>query len=158
MRYLLLILVGLEFRFKFRLVAYYASTKSNWLLGGIGRFGRFKNHTDAEVQSMIQTELIGAHVPGLVFQPLTALLDFFTKGGTVFKSFVLPDGSVDHIAARHELAVATEHSKWPVAHIAGQRSRGSPLSCVIWHNGEIGDFTTEGNAPWRTQDGALLLG
>ena len=32
----------------------------------------------------------------------------------------------------------------------GQRSRGSPLSCVIWHNGENGDVTTEGNAPWRT--------
>ena len=112
-RYLLLILVGLEFRFKFRLVAYYASTKSNWLLDGIGRFDRFKNHTDAEVQSMIQTELIDAHVPGLVFEPLTALLDFFTKGGTVLKSFALPDGSVDHIAARHELAVSTERPKWP---------------------------------------------
>ena len=112
-RYLLLILVGLEFRFKFRLVAYYVSTKSNWLLDGIGRFERFKNHTDAEVQSMIQTELIDAHVPGLVFEPLTALLDFFTKGGTVLKSFALPDGSVDHIAARHELAISTERPKWP---------------------------------------------
>ena len=45
-----------------------------------------------------------------------------------------------------------------VAHISVQGSRGSPLSCVIWHNGEIGDVTTEGNAPWRTQDGAFLLG
>ena len=41
---------------------------------------------------------------------------------------------------------------------AVQGSRGSPLSCVMWHNGEIGDVTTEGNAPWRTQDGAFLLG
>ena len=45
-----------------------------------------------------------------------------------------------------------------VARIAVQGSRGSPLSCVIWHNGEIGDVTTEGDAPWRTQDGAFLLG
>ena len=62
-----------------------------------------------------------------------------------------------------------------VGRIAVQRSRGSPLSCVIWHNGreikqkvgpfgtaalqgEISDVTTEGNAPWRTQDGAFLLG
>ena len=34
----------------------------------------------------------------------------------------------------------------------------SPVVCVIWHNGEIGDVTTEGDAPWRTQDGAFLLG
>ena len=45
-----------------------------------------------------------------------------------------------------------------VARLAVQRSRGSPLSCVIWHNGEIGDVTTVGDAPWRTQDGAFLLG
>ena len=45
-----------------------------------------------------------------------------------------------------------------VAPSEGQGSRGSPLSCVMWHNGEIGDVTTEGNAPWRTQDGAFLLG
>ena len=31
-RYLLLVLIALEFRFKFRLVAYFAGTKANWLL------------------------------------------------------------------------------------------------------------------------------
>ena len=36
-----------------------------------------------------------------------------------------------------------------VARLAVQRSRGSPLSCVIWHNGEIGDVTT-----WETPRGA----
>ena len=36
-----------------------------------------------------------------------------------------------------------------VARIAVQGSRGSPLSCVIWHNGEIGDVTT-----WETPRGA----
>ena len=45
-----------------------------------------------------------------------------------------------------------------VAPSEGHNSRGSPLSCVIWHNGKIGDVMTEGNAPWRTQDGAFLLG
>ena len=102
-RYLLLVLAALEFRFKFRLVAYYVSTTANWLLDGIGRFDRFANHSDDEVKEMIQLELIDPHVPGLVFEELTSLLTFFTSGETVLKSFALPDGSVDHIAAKYQL-------------------------------------------------------
>ena len=45
-RYLLLVLTALEFRYKFRLVAYYVNTHSNWLLDGIGRFDRFEDHSD----------------------------------------------------------------------------------------------------------------
>ena len=100
-RYLLLVLAALEFRFKFRLVAYYVSTTANWLLDGIGRFDRFADHSDEEVKEMIQLELIDPHVPGLVFEELTSLLTFFTSGETVLKSFALPDGSVDHIAAKY---------------------------------------------------------
>ena len=47
--------------------------------------------------------------------------------------------------------IAVQSSRVPAG------SRGSPLSCVIWNNGEIGDVTTEGNATWRTQDSAFLL-
>ena len=102
-RYLLLVLVALEFRYKFRLVAYFVGTKANWLLDGIGRFERFKDRTDDEVRSMIQEELIDVHVPGLQFEPLTKLLKFFTEGESVLSSFALPDGSVDHIAAKYKL-------------------------------------------------------
>ena len=103
-RYLLLVLVALEFRYKFRLVAYFVGTKANWLLDGIGRFERFKDRTDDEVRSMIQEELIDVHVPGLQFEPLTKLLKFFTEGESVLSSFALPDGSVNHIAAKYKLS------------------------------------------------------
>ena len=103
-RYLLLVLVALEFRYKFRLVAYFVGTKANWLLDGIGRFERFQDRTDDEVRAMIQEELIDVHVPGLEFEPLTKLLKFFTEGGSVLTSFALPDGSVDHIAAKYTLS------------------------------------------------------
>ena len=102
-RYLLLVLVALEFRYKFRLVAYFVGTKANWLLDGIGRFERFQDRTDDEVRTMIQEELIDVHVPGLQFEPLTKLLKFFTEGGSVLTSFALPDGSVDHIASKYTL-------------------------------------------------------
>ena len=103
-RYLLLVLVALEFRYKFRLVAYFVGTKANWLLDGIGRFERFQDRTDDEVRTMIQEELIDVHVPGLQFEPLTKLLKFFTEGGSVLTSFALPDGSVDHIASKYTLS------------------------------------------------------
>ena len=70
---------------------------------------------------MIQEELIDVHVPGLQFEPLTKLLKFFTEGDSVLSSFALPDGSVDHIAAKYELSKArwaklslgwNNHSRW----------------------------------------------
>jgi site-specific DNA-cytosine methylase len=114
-RYLLLVLIALEFKFKFRLVAYFVGTKANWLLDGIGRFERFQDRSDDEVQAMIQAELIDVHVPGLTFEPLTKLLDFFTSGDSVLSSFALPDGSVDHIASKYSISesMGSEPDEWP---------------------------------------------
>jgi len=47
--------------------------------------------------------LIGAHVPGLVFESLTTLLGFFTSGETVMRTFALPDGSISELAAEFVL-------------------------------------------------------
>ena len=44
-----------------------------------------------------------------------------------------------------------------VAPVKGNVPGDLLLSCVIWHNGESGDVTTEGDAPWRTQGGSFLL-
>ena len=98
-RYLLFILTALEFKYKFRMVAYYVNTHSNWLLDGIGRFERFHDRPDDEVREMIQRELIDAHAPGLVFESLSTLLGFFTSGETVMRTFALPDGSISELAA-----------------------------------------------------------
>ena len=108
MRYLLLVLGALEFRYRFRMVAYYINTHSNWLLDGIGRFERFKDKDDDEVREMIQKELIGEHMPGFAFEPLDELLGFFTSGGTVMKSFAIPDGSLDSVASMFELSDCPE--------------------------------------------------
>jgi site-specific DNA-cytosine methylase len=102
-RYLLLILTALEFKYKFRLVAYYVNTHSNWLLDGIGRFERFRDRSDDEVREMIQSELIDAHVPGLVFESLSTLLAFFTSGATVMRTFAIPDGSINGLASEFVL-------------------------------------------------------
>ena len=53
-RYLLLVLGALEFGCRFRVVAYYINTHSNWLPHGIGRLRRFKDKDDGEVREMIQ--------------------------------------------------------------------------------------------------------
>ena len=107
-RYLLLVLGALEFRYRFRLVAYYINTHSNWLLDGIGRFERFSDKDDDEVREMIQKELIDEHVPGFVFEPLDELIKFFSSGDTVMKSFAIPDGSLDSVAAMFELSDCPE--------------------------------------------------
>ena len=107
-RYLLLVLGALEFRCRFRMVAYYINTHSNWLLDGIGRFERFKDKDDDEVREMIQKELIDEHVPGFAFEPHDELLEFFTSGGTVMKSFAIPDGSLDSVASMFELSSCPE--------------------------------------------------
>ena len=104
-RYLLLILTALEFKYKFRMVAYYVNTHSNWLLDGIGRFERFRGRSDDEVREMIQRELIDAHVPGLVFESLSTLLEFFTSGETAMRTFALPGGSISELAAEFVLSV-----------------------------------------------------
>ena len=107
-RYLLLVLGALEFRYRFRMVAYYINTHSNWLLDGIGRFERFSDKDDDEVREMIQKELIDEHVPGFVFEPLDELIKFFSSGDTVMKSFAIPDGSLDSVAAMFELSDCPE--------------------------------------------------
>ena len=48
-------------------------------------------------KTLIQTELIDVHVPGLRFESLTKLFEFFTSGETVLSSFALPDGPLDHM-------------------------------------------------------------
>ena len=94
-RWLLLILTALEFRLKFRLVEYYANTHSNWLLDRIGRYDIFEDLSDSEAQAELQNELMDRYLPGFTFEEMTALLDFFSKGASVEKSFVLPGGSLD---------------------------------------------------------------
>ena len=94
-RWLLLILTALEFRFKFRLVGYYVNTHSNWLLDGIGRYDIFEDLSDSDAQAELQKELIDRYLPGFTFEEMTTLLDFFAKGSSVEKSFALPDGSLD---------------------------------------------------------------
>ena len=63
---------------------------------------------------MIQAELIDVHVPGLTFEPLTKLLDFFTSGDSVLSSFALPDGSVDHISSKYSISesMGSEPDEW----------------------------------------------
>ena len=81
---------------------------------GIGRFERFQDRSDDEVQAMIQAELIDVHVPGLTFEPLTKLLDFFTSGDSVLSSFALPDGPVDHITSKYSISesMGSEPDEW----------------------------------------------
>ena len=57
------------------------------------------------------------------------------------------------LSSRSCTAVSLPFSPVPVPVLCGrllhkgQRSRGSPLFCVIWHNSENGDVTTEGKRP-----------
>lgn len=87
-RYLLLVLSRLEFQYKFKVVAFYVNTKTNWFLDYIGR----DLDLDApDALDTLQRELLDVHWPGLVYEPLDSLLRFFTRGESVMNTFALPD-------------------------------------------------------------------
>ena len=78
-RHLLLILCVLEFRYKFRLVSYYVSTKSNRFLDGIGRSERVLEMSVHDAIGTIQREFIDEHCPGLEYEPLTEIAQCKTQ-------------------------------------------------------------------------------
>ncbi len=100
-RYLLLLLCLLAFKFKFRLVAFYVNTKTNWFLDFIGRdidFGW------ADAQELIQRDLVDAHMPGLVFEKMNALLAYLVGGDTVMKTLELPGDEPGGLGSRLHLS------------------------------------------------------
>ena len=110
-RYLLLVLGRLEFEYKFRVVAYYANTKTNWFLDYIGR------DLDLDAPGALETlqrELIDQHCPGFVYEPLDTLLRFFTSGGSVLRSFEVPGELFPEQVERHLLADALPEPKPPL--------------------------------------------
>ncbi len=86
-RYLLLFLCLLEFKYKFRLVAFYVNTKTNWFLDFIGWDIDLSR---ADAREVIQRDLVGVHMPGLVFEKMSTLLSYFVGGDTMMRTLELP--------------------------------------------------------------------
>jgi hypothetical protein len=110
-RYLLLVLGRLEFEYKFRVVAYYVNTKTNWFLDYIGR------DLDLEAPDALDTlqrDLIDQHCPGFVYEPLDTLLRFFSSGGSVLRSFEVPGELFPELVELHHLAVARPEAPPPL--------------------------------------------
>ena len=108
-RYLLRILTRLELKWDFRLLPYYINTKANRAPDYLGREAIIAERGDGWKQRA--QDIINEHEPGFTLRPLDKLLEFFTRGPSVMRTYALPDDSESSPA--HQMVL--QYGQWPTA-------------------------------------------